>query len=437
MKESIKTFIKEHKVALICFTISVIAITATVTYAIAFNVAMSNFNQKIAGVNERQSMFKKLSEVDQAVRQDYIGKIDEKVLQESLCNGYIDGLPDSYSFYMSEELYKMYSAIEAGKAFNIGVTIMENSSGQIEVIDVQDASPAQNAGIQKGDVLLKIDNVTIDSDSYKEALIRLTGTPGTVLNIQLLRNQDVARPETLKVSVTCAKTTIKNIGYSMINNKVGHISIYRFDDLILKNFEAAMADLNSQGAESYIIDLRNNFIGKMEYSAQVLDYLLPSGDLISILDKDGQQKLIYSSGASSVNSKFTVLINSNTSGAGEIFASAMKDYNAAKIIGERASGKTTSDKVVSLSDGSAVLLPVAHYVTKNSGILTGVGLIPDQVVTLSTTDRTLLDIGELALDKDIQVQEALKELLGDAYNQDSNKDESQQENEVESHVSEN
>lgn len=141
MKENVKAFIKEHKAMIICFVVSIIAITATITYTIAFNVAMANFNKKVAGVNERQSMFKKLSDVDQAVRQDYIGKIDEKSLQESLCNGYINGLSDAYSFYMPEELYKMYSAATSGKAFNIGVTVMENSNGQIEVVDVQPDSP--------------------------------------------------------------------------------------------------------------------------------------------------------------------------------------------------------------------------------------------------------------------------------------------------------
>lgn len=429
MKESVKAFIKEHKVAIICLTVSIIAVTATFTYSIAFNAAMSNFNKKVAEVNERQSMFKKLSDVDQAVRQDYIGRIDEKALQESLCNGYINGLSDSYSFYMPEQLYKMYSAILDGKAFNIGVTIMENNRGQIEVINVQSDSPAQNAGIQKGDILLKVNNFTIDSDNCREALIRLTGTPGTILDIQLLRNQEAAHPETLKVSVTCAKTTMKNIEYSMIENKVGYISIYRFDSLVLKGFEDAMSSLDDQGAESYIIDLRNNLIGEVEYSAQVLDYLLPGGELISTVDKDGQQKVVYSSNGSSVNSKFTVLINSNTSGAGEIFASAMKDYNAARIIGERAPGKTTYNKVVSLSDGSAVILPVAHYVTKNSGILTGVGLIPDQVITLSSVERELLNRGELKTDKDMQIKAALKELLGDAYNQNSDKEAQQGETE--------
>lgn len=430
MKENVKAFIKEHKAMIICFVVSIIAITATITYTIAFNVAMANFNKKVAGVNERQSMFKKLSDVDQAVRQDYIGKIDEKSLQESLCNGYINGLSDAYSFYMPEELYKMYSAATSGKAFNIGVTVMENSNGQIEVVDVQPDSPAQSAGIQKGDIVLKINNFTVKPSNYKETLVRLTGTPGTVIDVQVLRNQDAAQTETLKISVTCAKTTMKNIEYSMLRDKVGYISIYRFDDLVLKSFEDAVSNLHNQGAESYIIDLRNNLFGEVEYSAQVLDYLLPGGELISTIDKDGQQKLVYSSNGSSVNSKFTVLINNNTSGAGEIFASAMKDYNAAKIIGERSSGETTYNKVVSLSDGSAVLLPVAHYVTKNSGVLTGVGLIPDQVITLSSLDEDLLDRRELKPDNDMQIQSALKELLGDEYNQGEPQQESQPQGEA-------
>lgn len=421
MKESTREFIKKNKVNIICTVVTLVAITVAITYNIAFNAAMSHFNQKVAGINERQAMFNKLSDVDQSVRQDYVGTIDEKALQESLCNGYINGLPDSYSLYMSEEVYKLYNAFENGKSFNIGVTTIQNGKGQIEVVDVQPQSPAESAGIKKGDIILKINNYDTSTIKYEESLIRLTGTPGSQIDIYLLREES----EALKVTVTCSKLEMNNIDYSIVNNKVGYISIYRFDNLLPKKFEEAVSSLKDQGAESYIIDLRNNFFGDMEYSAKVLDYLLPGGELISTIDKNGESKLLYTSGNLSMNSKFVVLVNKNTSGAGEIFASAVKDYGVAKIIGENTAGKTTYNKVIPFSDGSAILLPTAHYITKNSGVLTGVGLLPDKVINMPETKKELLIKRDIKIEDDNQVQEALKELLGDAYSQADNKDEQQ------------
>lgn len=292
MKESTRDFIKKNKVNIICTVVTLVAITVAITYNIAFNAAMSHFNQKVAGINERQAMFNKLSDVDQSVRQDYVGTIDEKALQESLCNGYINGLPDSYSLYMSEEVYKLYNAFENGKSFNIGVTTIQNGKGQIEVLDVQPQSPAESAGIKKGDIILKINNYDTSTIKYEESLIRLTGTPGSQIDIYLLREES----EALKVTVTCSKLEMNNMDYSIVNNKVGYISIYRFDNLLPKKFEEAVSSLKDQGAESYIIDLRNNFFGDMEYSAKVLDYLLPGGELISTIDKNGESKLLYTSG---------------------------------------------------------------------------------------------------------------------------------------------
>lgn len=421
MKESTKEFIKEHKINIIYITVTVIAMTVAVTYNIAFNVAMSHFNQKVAGINERQAMFNKLSDVDQSIRQDYVGTIDEKLLQESLCNGYIRGLTDAYSLYMPEEVYKIYNAFENGKSFNIGVTTIQNSKGQIEIVDVQPQSPAESAGIKKGDIILKINNYDTSTVKYEESLIKLNGTPGSKINICLLREQS----ETIKITVTCSKVEMNNIDYSIINNKVGYISIYRFDSLLPKKFEEAISELKNQGAESYIIDLRNNFFGNIEYSAKVLDCLLPAGDLISTVDKNGESKLLYTSGDSSMDLKFVVLVNKHTSGASEIFASAVKDYGAAKIIGESTAGKTTCNKVIPISDGSAILFPIAHYVTKDSVILTGVGLLPDKVITMPGDKKDLLIRRNLKLEDDNQVQGALKELLGDEYNKMDNKDEQQ------------
>ncbi len=409
-----KTTLNKKKVAIVVsICISLIAVIVAVTYSVAYNIAMSQFNKKVAGVNERQAMFDKLSDVDQTVRQDYIGKIDESKLQESLCEGYIEGLPDSYSLYMSDEVYKLYTEIESGKSFNIGVTTILNDKKQNEIVYVLPGSPAEKAGLLKGDVISKINNFVCESSNYEESLLRLTGTQGKNIDLRILRKQGANQIDDIKVTVTCEKTEMMDIEYSLLKDNIGYISIYNFDSLVTKKFENSLNDLHNQGAQNYIIDLRNNLFGKMEYSAQLLDYLLPSGDLISTINKDGEKKLVYSSSGSMVSSKFVVLVNSNTSGSGEIFASAMRDYNAAKIIGENTTGRTTYNKVFRRSDNSAVLIPTAHYVTNKSGILTGIGLLPDKVVVMPTSSRELLDRRSLNLSDDVQVQEAIKELVGE------------------------
>ena len=112
---------------LVCSSVAVVAITAAITYSVSYSIAMDKFNKKVAEVNERQAMYTKLSELDQDVRQKYIGKIDEEKLMDAMRRGYIEGLSNKYSLYLSEDEYQNYSSIESGKFIGIGISIIKNS----------------------------------------------------------------------------------------------------------------------------------------------------------------------------------------------------------------------------------------------------------------------------------------------------------------------
>ncbi len=400
----------------ICIIISFIAVVSAVIYPIAYNNAISNFNKKIAEINERQAMYSKLNLIDQSIRQDYIGIIDENLLQESLCVGYTNGLTDSYSMYMNSEVYKKYLAIESKKAYKTGATIIKNRKNQLEIVDIIEGSPAQSSGLQRGDILMMISNIDVEKMKYEEVLIRLSGSAGETIDIQVFRkNVDNNSGELVKLSVTCGKYNEDSLSHCLLENSVGYISIYDFNCEILEKFKNSVEQLKESGATTYIIDLRNNFSGKIEYGAKILDYLLPAGNLVSTIDKKGNKQVLYVSGPESFESKYILLTNENTSQTGEIFASAVKDFKVATIIGENTRGRTTKNSVVPLSDGSALMVPVAHYITLNENILTGLSVSPDIFVDMSISNQDLLNKKMLNVENDNQLQEALKLLLGDYY----------------------
>ena len=410
------TFFK-NKTFIICVSISITAIIIAITYAVGYKTAMDKFNKVLTEVNERQSMYAQLSEVDQIVRQNYVGQIDEDKLKDCLSSGYISSLDEYYSLYLNADEYKSYSELQSNKYTDLGIKSIETKDSNIEVTDVAEGSPAQNSGIQKGDVITSIASKKVRDIGYDKAMIILNRAIGETVDIEFIHNlSDPPYIETKTVSVTYESYYKKPLTYKMLeNNNIGKITISELSADSVNAFDLAVSELKANSAEKFILDLRNCKGEEALYAAKILDKILPEGTLINSVDRNGKSEVLYTSNSSEFQNPIVVLINSGTSGAGELVASAIKDFQKGEVIGQITQGNTTMKKAYPLSDGSAIIISVSNYTTKSGNIITNHGVSPDKTVELSNEKRDLLDRYNLSDNDDDQLQSAIESLGGITY----------------------
>lgn len=396
--------------------VSVAAISAAITVTLTYSYAMKSFNEKVADVNERQAMYTKLSEIDQKARQDYVGKINEKSLTDGICAGYVAGLGDTHTQYLSAKKYKEYLNATASKSTGVGIRTIQNGDGNMEVIEVAPGSPAEKAGIKKGDAITQVDGKEISRISYAEAVNELDGTSGSQIKFKILRAQEAqgdssaAGVQSQDVAVTRGEYTQQTLESSIINGNVAYLKISRFGANTADDFNTAVSDSVHRSACGIVIDLRGNSGGSMEAAAAVLDTLLPAGNTVSSRDKDGKVTVEYTSKANEVNLPVSVLVNSQTSGAAELFAADIRDVKKGLLVGQKTAGNGAKVTAVPLSDGSAILLSTAEYIPAGGKTFDGTGVSVDITKDLTNEQTGLFEKNNLSPSADVQVQTAVSAL---------------------------
>ncbi len=398
--------------------IALIAITAAITVSLTYVYAMNSFNSKVADVNERQAMYTKLSEIDQKARQDYIGTINESTLNDGICTGYVAGLGDLQAKYLSAEKYKAYLSGNNTKSMDIGIKTVKDNDGNMEVVKVIPNSPAEKSKIKKGDTIISIDDKEIVRITYGDALNKLDGIAGSKVKLGILRKAASSsssaaqtKAESLSVTVTRAEYAEQTLTSSMVNGNVAYLKVSEFTDSNAEQFNTTLAARIKEGAAGIVIDLRSNSGGSISGMAAMLDTLLPAGNTVSYRDKSGKTTVQYASKANEVSLPISVIVDQSSFGAAEIFASNIKDYKKGLLVGEKTAGYGTKDEVVPLSDGSAIIVSVANYLTLNGNVFNGKGIDVDVNKKLNALQKTLLVNNQLTYDQDSQLQAAISALI--------------------------
>lgn len=397
--------------------VSVSAITAAIAVSLTYVYAMDSFNRKVADINERQAMYQKLSEIDQKARRDYIGSIDESALTDGICAGYAAGLGNSHAQYLSARKYKEYVAANGAKTVGVGVRTVQDADGNMEVTEVMPNSPAEKAGIRKGDVIVAMDGKEIVRITYGAALNRLEGTAGTKLTLGLLRRgadgaaASSGASKSFSVTVTRAEYTERTITSAMLGGNVAYLRISGFTQNTPNNFSRALNQMTDKGASGLLIDLRSNPGGDVPAAAAVLDLLLPAGNTVSRRDKSGRVTVEQVSKPGEINLPVALIVNGGTYGAAEIFAADIRDFKKGLVVGTKTAGYGTKDEAVPLSDGSALLLPVAEYVTLSGRTFNGTGVVPDREKDLTDDQRSRFVRNRLSYAEDPQIQAGIAALL--------------------------
>ena len=396
--------------------IAIVAIAVSITVSLTYVYAMKNFNSKVADINERQAMYTKLSEIDQKTRQKYIGKVDETVLNDGICAGYVAGLDDIQAKYLSAEKYKEYLTSNKAKSIGVGIRTAKDDDGNMEVIEVMPNSPAEKSGIKKGDTIVSIDDKEIVRITYGDALNKLDGVSGSKVKLGILRStvkEGESKPTAEKLSITVVRDeyTEQTITSSMINGNVAYFKISEFKENNPEQFNTILASRIKAGASGIIIDLRNNSGGNVKAMSQILDTLIPAGNTVSYKDKNGNITVEYTSNPNEISLPISVIVDRTTYGAAEIFASNIKDYKKGMLVGEKTAGYGTKDEVMPLSDGSAFKISVANYLTLNGDTFTGKGIDVDVNKVLTAQQQEKLLRNQLNVNDDSQIQAAVSALI--------------------------
>lgn len=318
---------------------------------------------------------RKMDLLNSLIDQYYIGDVDEAELSEGVYKGYIEGLGDPYSVYYDEEETEQMNESLSGEFGGVGALMSQDrDSGVITVLQVYDGSPAQEAGMRDGDTLYKVEGEEVTGEDLSDVVSKVKGEKGTQVTLTVLR-ADTGEEEEL--TITRDTIQAQTVSHEMKEDNVGYIRIAEFDAVTYDQYKEALEDLESQGMEKLIVDLRSNPGGNLDTVCDILDLMLPEGLIVYTEDKNGEREEYTSDEEHQFDKPLVVMMNGYSASASEIFAGAIQDYGLGQIVGTQSYGKGVVQSIFDLQDGTSVKLTIAEYFTPNGRSIDGEGITPD------------------------------------------------------------
>ena len=348
----------------------------------------------------------KLNQLSQLIEERFIEDVDMAQAEDAAAAAMVASLGDRWSYYLTAEEYVSHMEQMNNAYVGIGITILSTEDGSgVEVLKVDAGGPAEEAGIQVGDVIVIVEGQAVADLTTTELRNLVRGEEGTFVMLTLNREG-----ETLELSVE--RRTVKTAVATgrMLENNIGLVTIVNFDSRCASESIAAIEDLMEQGAQALIFDVRNNPGGYKDELVKLLDYLLPEGALFRSEDYQGTV-LVDESDEKCLEMPMAVLVNDGSYSAAEFFAAALSEYNWASVVGTQTSGKGYFQVTYRLDDGSAVGLSIGRYTTPNGLSLQDVGIVPDVVTEVDEQTDYKIYAGMLDPGEDPQIQAAVKAIL--------------------------
>ncbi|CAG7588077.1 putative CtpA-like serine protease [Peptoniphilus tyrrelliae] len=374
--------------------------------AVVLLVITTAFVTRILTVREVLSSnenFGKVIVLEKYLKENYLYNKDikDENLEAGLLKGLVAGLGDPYSQYLTNDEMKKLSETTTGKFQGIGVIISPDEDGTVTVVSPIKGSPADRAGVESGDKILKINGKDFSAEKIDEASKEMRGERGTTVKILLLKKKNL---KTVEVEIKREEIKID----SVIKNKIGdigYIGITMFDEETGKDFVKALKELTREGVKGIILDMRGNPGGVVDAAVEIGDAILPKSTFVTLKDNKGEVVQDYKLDDSYNDIKMVVLVNEGSASASEILSGAIRDLDRAKIIGKKTYGKGVVQNVISLPDGDGLKLTTSEYFTPSGKSINKKGIEPDIEVDLP---ENIKGIGIDYKDTDTQLQKAIE-----------------------------
>lgn len=355
---------------------------------------------------ERLSRYAELEEIRQIVDEFYYLQPDEEAMLDGAAMGLLYGLDDPYTFYYDPEAFTAMWEEDEGEYAGVGIQIMADYVTNLCTITrVFLDSPALEAGLRRGDILTRVDELDVTALTLQEAVDIMRGEVGKPVSIQVLRGDQV-----LDFVVNRAVVHTTWVNSCMLDDRIGYISLYEFSGDCSPKFAIQLDNLIAQGAEALVIDLRDNPGGWVDDAQKIADLFMKEGNLTYLVYRDGSKEYSNTTTDGKENTMpLVLLVNEYSASASEIMAGAMQDLGRATIVGVQTYGKGVVQYVLPVGTrGAGMQVTVAQYYTPNGREVHKVGITPDVVVEMPEDDNTLYELGDLA---DAQLKKAYEAAL--------------------------
>lgn len=389
-------------------------LTAAVIAAVFLTVFAKSLQSGGAGVSYKkgsvvnEELLQKLELLEGTVDASFMGEIDKENLRDGVYKGLIAGLNDPYSVYYNEDEYKKLLEQNEGEYSGIGAVFTQDANSKaVTVVSVYAKQPAAEAGMKPGDILYKVNGKDISGKELEEIVKEIKGKEGTKVSLTMLQGD--SRKE-VSLSMKRKKIEIPTVSHDMLEDKIGYIRVSEFDLSTTKQYEKALKSLEKKGMKGLVVDLRDNPGGNLATVCEMLDLMLPKGLAVYVEDREGRRSEYETDDEHKFELPVSVLVNGNSASASEIYAGAMQDYGAGKIVGTTTYGKGIVQQVLDLKDGTALKLTYAKYFTPKGRSIHGKGIQPDVEVDLKEELKSRV---EISWEEDNQLQKAIEVLKED------------------------
>ena len=333
-------------------------------------------NEEPQRVVNEDSM-EKLEAIEEVIDEYYYKDedIDTTAMIDGMYAGVVDALNDPYSVYYTAEEWNQLMQETEGIYYGIGAYLsIDPTTTLAKISGVIAGTPAEEAGLRENDIIYMVDGESVQGMELTEIVSRVKGEENTTVHLTIVREGET---DYLEMDVTRAKIESPTVTYEMYDNGVGYIRITEFDDVTVNQFTTAMDSIKEADAKGLILDLRSNPGGSLSAVVDIARQMLPKGLIVYTEDKNGKREEYTCDGKQELQIPLVVLVNGNSASAAEILSGAIKDYGIGTLIGTTTFGKGIVQRILPLTDGTALKLTISAYYTPNGNNIHGIGIEPD------------------------------------------------------------
>ena len=337
------------------------------------------------------------------VEGSYYREVQGEDLADAAIKGMVDSLDDRFSAYFTPKQYGEFQRAQRSEFSGVGLTVAEDPDG-LRVVQVFDDSPANDAGLRKGDVILKVDDTVLKGLDQRKATDKIKGPPGSDVELTWADAQGGDRTTKIVVRATVRSPMVASELREAGGTKVGLVALSQFGPGAHGQVTQALGKLEQQGAKAYVLDLRRNGGGLVSEAQLVASAFLEDGKVVTTRGRSVKEQTLSATGDPVVPKKpLVVLVDRDTASAAEIVTGALQDDGRAEVIGTRTFGKGVFQQVIELSNGGALDITAGQYFTPKGtnlggkGVSTGAGITPDRMAK-DDPDTTKDEALRVALD---------------------------------------